>query len=388
MSPTDGVHFREYVETEDRDQTAGLVTLVYRSGNPLAEGDPLVEPGDHAYVAERDGRIVAFFEVLPMQATMPGGSVRCAGIAAVAVRPEERGSGIGRAMMRWALPQLRERGYAMASLYAFRESFYRPIGYEVVGRRFRIVCPQHRLPSVSSDLPVRAAEETEWRLAEPVYKAFASNYSGMNLRSPEQWKTVTRGTGGKTRLYLIGDPAEAYAVVHLQAAFWEQQSVSEVAWSSGAGYRGLLAFFRSLASNKSHLAWFEPGDSPFVARWLDQGVTVCVERWMMSRILDVDAALSALKPHGEGSLGIEVQDPDLPENAGVWTVRWTQGRVEVARGGEPEVWSTIGALTQAAHGEPSAVELAASEMLRCRPEALNRLAALFPRGRAYCMDFF
>ncbi|MCO5297048.1 MAG: GNAT family N-acetyltransferase [Fimbriimonadaceae bacterium] len=388
MSPTDGVRFREYTDAQDREQAAELLSLVYRSGEPLPEDRPLVEGDGHAYVAERDGRILAYFEVLPMRATMPRHPVRCAGIAAVAVRPEARGGGLGREMMRWSLPRLRERGYAMASLYAFRESFYRPVGYEVVGRRFRIVCPQSRLPSVASPLEVRAMDEEGWTLAAPVYEAFASNYSGMNLRSPDQWKTVTRGTGGKTRLFVIGDPAEAYAVVHLQSAFWEQQAVSEVAWSSGAGYNGLLAFFRSLASNKSALAWYEPGDSPFLARSLDQGVQVSLERWMTSRVLDVPTVLAALQPAGEGSLGIDVLDPELPENAGQWTVSWSEDGMETVRGGTPEASASIGALTQAAHGEPCAEELVIAGVMQCQPEARRRLQTLFPRGRAYCMDFF
>lgn len=388
MSPTDGVRFREYEESRDRGQAAELLSLVYRSGEPMPEDRPLVDGEGHAYLAERDGRVLAYFEVLPMRATLPRHPVPCAGIAAVAVRPEARSGGLGRAMMRWALAPLRERGYAMASLYAFRESFYRPVGYEVVGRRFQIVCPHARLPHVSSELAVHAADEEGWQRAAPVYEVFARRYSGMNLRSPEQWKTVTRGTGGKTRLFLIGDPAEAYAVVHLQGAFWEQQRVSEVAWSSKAGYDGLLAFFRSLAANKSHLAWYEPGDSPFLARSLDQGVEVSLERWMMSRALDVPTVLRALKPLGEGTLGIDVLDPAIPEHAGPWTITWSSEGIEAKQGGDAEATLPVGAFTQAAHGEPCAEELLEAGTAQCRPEARPRLAQLFPRGRAYCMDFF
>lgn len=389
MSRIEGVAFREYEEARDREQTADLLALVYRNGEPYPEGHMFVEGDEHGYVAERDGRIVAFFVVGPMQATMPAGPLRCAGIAAVAVRPEARSTGIGRAMMRWAVPQLRERGYSLASLYAFRESFYRPVGYEVVGLRYKIVCPHHRLPRVPSDLPVRAMDEDGWKDAVPVYEAFASRYTGMNLRSPAQWLTVTRGTGGKTRLFVIGEPAQAYAVTHLQSAFWEEQMVSEVAWSSPEGYHGLLAFFRSLCANKTQLAWYEPGDSPFLHRHLDQGIKVSVERWMMSRILDVPTAIAALHPAGSGSLSLEVRDPELPDNAGVWDLRWSEGTIEAKRGsGAPEASASIGALTQALHGEPSAEELLAAGGLECAPQAVARLTDLFPRRRAYCMDFY
>ena len=388
MTPIDGVTFREYEAARDRESAADLLSQVYRSGEPYPDGEDFAADGP-AYVAERDGRVVAFFVVCPMRTTLPTGPVPCAGIAGVAVRPEARGTGVGRAMMRWALPVLRERGYAMASLYAFRESFYRVVGYEVVGRRFKIVCPQHRLPRVTSNLPVRAMDADGWRGALPVYEAFAARYTGMNMRTPAQWMTVTRGTGGKTRLFLIGEPAEAYAVVHLQGAFWEEQTVSEAAWSSPEGYNGLLAFFRSIASNKTHLAWYEPGDSPFLANHLDQGVQVCVERWMMSRILDVPAAVAGLRPAGSGALTLEVSDPDLPECAGVWDVRWSEGSVVVVRGsGAPDATISIGALTQAVHGEPCAEELAVAGAIRCAPESLAALTQLFPRSRAYCMDFY
>lgn len=388
MTPIDGVTFREY-HPSDRASTAELLSLVYRSGEPYAEADPFLEGEESAYVAEKDGRIVAFFEVGPMQATLPRAPVACAGIAAVAVRPEVRSTGIGRAFMRWALPVLRDHGYAMASLYAFRESFYRAVGYEVVGRRFKVVCPQHRLPRVASDLPVRAMDADGWKDAVPVYEAFAARYAGMNMRTPAQWMTVTRGTGGKTRLFLIGEPAEAYAVVHLQSAFWEEQTVSEVAWSTADGYQGLLAFFRSLAANKTRLAWYEPGDSPFVASHMDQGIAVSLERLMMSRILDVPTTLAGLRPVGSGALTFEVRDPDLADGHGVWDVRWADGRVTAERStGTPSASMSIGALTQAVHGEPCAEELAASGAIECASGSLEALVQLFPRGRAYCMDFY
>ena len=52
------------------------------------------------------------------------------GIAAVAVAPEHRGSGIGSRLLRVTLQEGRERGFPLSCLYASTQPLYRRLGFD------------------------------------------------------------------------------------------------------------------------------------------------------------------------------------------------------------------------------------------------------------------
>ena len=86
------------------------------------------------FVGELDGEVLGIFSVVDFTCNRgPDTVLKCAGIAGVAVSPAHRHLGVGSKMMAWAIPHLKAEGYQMASLYGFRESFYRKAGYEVCG---------------------------------------------------------------------------------------------------------------------------------------------------------------------------------------------------------------------------------------------------------------
>lgn len=382
---------REYEDAKDREQTADVFAQVYRSGEPMPADEKVQGEDESVFVAELDGRIVGAFIVEHMQATLAGANaVRCGGIAGVAVRPDARQKGVAGAMMRWAIDRLRSDGYAMSHLYGFRESFYRRLGWEVCGRRLKITCPQHRLPRVESTLEVRELEGLQaWTEVEQTYNAFARQYSGMNLRTRSHWIQATRGTKRLARLYAAGDPAEAYCVVHVQTAFWEEQHISEFAWATPEGYRAMLTFFGNVASNKTAISWHEPSDSPFLSSYLDQGVQVAIVRPIMYRILDIPSALAGLAPAGEGALSLQVTDAEVPANSGAWHVEYGSGRATATPAREGEIEIDVRALSQALLGEPSFEMLLAHGSLRAPSgEEVEAARRLFTPRPTYCMDFF
>ncbi len=89
-------------------------------------------------------------------------------------------------------------------------------------------------------------------------------------------------------IYVCGDPVEAYVVVRLKGDFWVEQDVKEFLWRTDRGYRTMLAFFRSLAMNKSVVTWTEPGASPYIERYYERGANVELLGPVMYRLLDSD----------------------------------------------------------------------------------------------------
>src|SRR5437899_3374119 len=66
-------------------------------------------------VAELDGEVVASLVLYPLLACVRGQRLPLAGVGSVAVSPEHRRRGVGEAMMRGALRELRQSGRALSA---------------------------------------------------------------------------------------------------------------------------------------------------------------------------------------------------------------------------------------------------------------------------------
>lgn len=374
------------MESQDEEGFWTARSLVYNNGLPYSP-EERAKPHGESFVGLVDGRVKGVFNLLEMNATRGEAVLPLRGVSAVGVSPESRRSGVGRAMMDWLPGHLKENGIPLVSLYAFREPFYRRSGYEVCGKRLRIVCPSHRLPKIKSELPVRRLEPGDWRELVPCYKEFAHARSGLHLRSEAMWARVLN-ENRPLAIYALGDPIEAYVAISHKVDFWVEQSVSEFVWSTRRGYEAAIQFLAQLGSNKTSLSWFEPSDSPFYARFLDAHVECRVERPIMFRVCDVPGALAQLKARGMGTFTIAVDDPQVPENRGPWRVTFDEG-ITVEPDTEAELEMDIQTFTQAFLGEPSLLDLAAIGLVEVRNHrSLLAAAAIMPSLPVYCMDFF
>ncbi len=379
-----GLTIREFREA-DTSALSRLWSLAFRSGKPRESDEPIVE-GNSVYVAEVDGEVCGGFTIEHMDATRGDAVLRCGGVAGVAVLPESRFSGIGREMMRFGLERMRSDGYALSSLYPFKEGYYRRLGYEVAGQRFRISVDADRLPAVSSELAIRAGGAGDWEAFAEVYGVFARRYSGMWTRSEMYWRDFLKERSPAGVAYLLGDPAEGYVAVPQLGDFWGETSAREVVWTTPGGYRAALCVLKNLGVNRKRMTWFEPSDSPYLAQFFDYGAAVSLDRQIMFRVVDVAAALGGLRAEAEGEFSVEVLDDGLAENRGPWLVRFGGDGVFVERTDSADFRIGIGAFSQAVLGQPSLDRLAAHGLVSGgNVEAACRLLTPMP---ACCYNFF
>jgi predicted acetyltransferase len=381
-----GVIIRRYTDA-DGEGFRRVRSMAFRSGESIDPEDKLLRDDCIAYVGVDDGQIVAATTVLKMTASKQGLDLPCGGLAAVGVVPEKRRSGIGSKMMAEILPMMRDEGLLMASLYPFRATYYRKFGYEPCGKRYQITCPGHRLPKLEQELEIRQIEVNQKEQIAECYRQFSMRYAGMNKRDDDQW---WRLLGGDTPLavYVAGDPIEAYAVFRLNGDFWVSQQIKELVWNSARGYRSLLSFFRSLSLNKNDVEWREPGDSPYLERYEDQGAVISIWGNIMFRAIDVPKLLATKPVAGEGEFSFKVLDSFMPENVGPWSISFKDGSVQVDQCSEASFELSIGQFTQAFLGEPSLESMIRNGSVAV-PEASRAAAcAYFHAERTYCMDYF
>jgi predicted acetyltransferase len=375
-------------EERDREGFNRIRSMTYRGGNPVLEHENLLPDDCIGFVADREGALPGAFTAIDMTATRGATTFECAGICAVGVLPEERRSGVGSAMMTGGLRLLKDEGYHLASLYAYRESYYRHFGYECCGRTYNISCPLDRLPKINSPLGVRQLAPPEFEQIRPCYGEFARRYSGMNSRAHERF--WPKCDAEPPTVYVAGDPIQAYVIVRMDPTFWIEQPIREFAWTSMEGYRACLELFRGFAINKNSIRWSEPGDSPFLVQYVDQGMDVKAERPAMYRVLDVRACLESLPSEVDGSFILQVDDREMPENIGPWRVECFGGRVEVAKTSDvPDVEMDVKQFAQALLGEPSLADLLRMGLATPgRTAAVQIALSLLPPSPTYCLDHF
>lgn len=374
-------------EPNDEEGFFSVINVTYNDGLPVPPERRMVNFADR-YLAEVDGRVAGVFGVLPISATRGAATVPCGGVAGVAVAPDQRKGGIGLQMMGWLPRYLKQHGVPLASLYAFRETFYRKAGYEVCGQRLRLTVPSHRLPKVQSELPIQVLTPDHWQKLVSCYSKFAHERSGLHIRNEKMWLRVL-AENKPLAIYALGDPIEAYVAVSHKVDFWVDQSVSEVVWSTRRGYEAAIAFLAQLGINKTSLSWYEPSDSPYLSRFMDQGVQVEVTRPIMFRMCDVVGGLQLLKPTTEGSFTFSVVDPFVPENEGPWKVEFGGGEVRVTPAASADFTMPIQQFAGAFLGAPGLATLVRQGLVDvANPMAVETALRLLPEQAVYCMDFF
>lgn len=368
---------------EDRDSDGfwKVRDLTYNNGQPTPPENRNRITSD--FVAEEDGQIMGAFSILDLTCTREDrANLKCAGIAGVAVAPMHRHLGVGSAMMAWAVPYMRSQGYHIASLYGFRESFYRKFGYEVCGKRLEIEVPSHRLPRIKPELPVRLLDWEDYAPLKDCQAAFARRYTGMNIREDMHWKRVLND---KRVIYAVGDPVEAYAILTHNWEFWEPQLVGEIAYSTIRGYKSIIAVLSQICINKTSLKWYDTIDSPYLQTFTDQGVIAQDVRRVMYRLLDVPAAMEALSPTNGGAFSMEIKDDLIPENAGSWRVEDNGAKVTCQRVDSADLYGDIQAWTVAYLGDPGIQRGVIEER---EVGALSAAAKILTPSIAHCQEFF
>lgn len=369
---------------EDLPIAARLLSSVYANGDPVTEL-PELDAHTRVFLGRVEGKDRFVAKVLDF-ATMRGsyGPMRTAGIAAVGVDPCARGEGIGLACLSELLRRLASEGYLLSSLWPFRESFYRKLGFTPCGWHWKITAPTNRIPFFDSPLEASEIDPSEFEQLRPCHEAWIRSFSGSPARSDGQWKKRFGKLTPRVFVFRGDAGIEAYLWAR-SAEFWGQLVVGELAYSTPVGYRSALAMIRSLCANQSSATWSEPPDSPFLAQFLDQGVKAERHRESMMRVLDVPGCLAVLPSAAPYSM--QVHDPLLERNRSAWMIEpGTKGSlVRPSDQGEFEI--RIDQLSSAVMGSPSMDELVRHGAIsRC--EASARAASHLASNQVFLADFF
>lgn len=299
-------------------------------------------------VGEVDGALVASLVLVPFTAFVRGSRVPVRGIGGVAVSPEHRRRGIGEALVRAALREMRQRGDAFSMLYSFRADFYQRLGYGLIERSLMLSTPPTLIPASPEMRRVRRSRLPDRPLVEQLYARLAEERGHFAFeRRPEWWSrrlwdhegdwVVYERTRGRIEGYL------QYQVDSVDGPWKLVINVNEMMASTPDAQRGLWGYLHGLRDQAVEVTALVPDDFVWPVAVADPAnlrgeMKLFGHRSRghagyggMLRVVDVKAAFEALPVAREarGEVAFEVKDDVLPANQRVWRVHASGGRLEV-----------------------------------------------------------
>jgi predicted acetyltransferase len=336
----------------DIETLVDLSLRAYRVSSAEARRDFF---GDHprfglrdVRVGELDGEIVAALVLYPLHAYVRGEKLPVTGIGSVAVSPEHRRRGVGEALVRASLREMRQRGDALSMLYAFRGDFYRRFGWGLIETPIMLSVPPALLPASEESRRVRRLRLPDRPLVQQLYDRYARERGHFALaRRAEWWERRLWGYEGEWIVYeRRRGQIEGYLHVQVDAGDgpWKLVlTVNEFVALTPDAHRGLTGYLHGLRDQAVELVMSTPPDAPWAAELADAAnlrgeMKLGVVRssghagyGAMLRLVEVKSALESLPvaPHARGELLLDVRDELIPSNERAWRVHARDGRLSV-----------------------------------------------------------
>jgi len=389
-----------------RSEAADLAVVSQILADAFTPGDDL--DGIHAWTDVAgidglrtitvDGRIVGTMRQFEMGQYFGGKRVELVGIAGVAVAPECRASGIGQVLMREGLRELHDRGVPISTLYASASAFYRKVGYETAGALFRASVPASLLPRTACPLTIREFTPDDFENVRACYERFAQRHDGYLSRGKYVWDRVQAPRSKPARGYVFvadGGTIEGY-IFHRQELGGQSESlftlnVTDLCAVTPAARDTLFAYLRGFSSINGTVT-FESGPMhPLVLGLVQQRIELkIVEHWML-RITHLRNAIEqrGYPSHANAEISFHLIDELLPDNAGDWTLRVSNGSGILEPGGTPAMTIDAKAFASMYTGFASAHDLRTWAHLACEDEStLDACNAIFRGPSPSMADMF
>jgi predicted acetyltransferase len=359
-------------------------------------------PLERMHAARQDGLVVGGAGAFPFELTVPGGTVRTAGVTVVGTYPTHRRRGVLRSMMRAQLDDVHERGEPLALLWASEETIYGRFGYGMASLVCEMTLPSgHAAYAAPLELEgtVRLVERDEaLRVFPRVWNKVRRGIPGMLGRTETWWsERVLFDQPGEPpkRLVLLerGGRPEGYAIYRHRTK-WEKGvsdsdlEVGEVVALDGRPTAELWRYLLDIDWAARITARLLPVDHPLVQLLATpRRMRLRIGDGLWARLVDVGEALTARTYATDGAVVFDVVDAFCPWNEGRW--RLADGRARRSRSAA-QLRCDVSALGAAYLGGFSFGELVrGGRVEELRRGAAARADAIFGRTRApWCPEIF
>jgi len=365
----------------------------------------LADPGPDRVIGSFDdtGRAVAGSRLVAFGQWFGGQRVSMAGFSPVAVAPEHRNRGLGRAVTAGHYGDMRDRGEVAAGLFPSSVALYRSVGFELAGGYVERRIPSVHLQAIraGAEVVVRLADEEDVPGVRACYERIAPTRHGHLDRPEEMWRRKVPFDLAGLHLYVVEDLTAArptiagYAVYrHVKARHPYDYAIQliELMADDPDVSAALWRVVGSSGTQAPHVTVVgAPDDAVFLQLPMADPTAVRSEiRWMV-RLVDAPGAIAArgYRRSARARVDLQIVDPDAPWNAGRRVLDVGDGGASLALGGAGTVEASIGGLSSLWAGYASARTLATTGLLRSSdPAALDDLDEVFAGPPPTLLDFY
>lgn len=305
---------------------------VARTFGTAADNDAVART-QHAVDASRalgawdGGHPVATAIALGTSLTVPGGTrLPAAGVSMVTVAPTHRRRGLLSSMMATLLEDARDRGEAVAMLYASAGGIYRRFGFGIAAHSIELTVPPAARPAgrPAAGAPLRLLGPDAARVALPaIDEAVAARTVGAVGVPPLIWANLGHADpGGQPPLQtaVLGTPgAERGYVTYRVAVDWRERAPAAadgtltVEHLAGVDAQAVLTLWDFVLQVDLVARWearMRPVDDPLLLAAADPlAIGAAADEPLWLRLLDVPTALRGRRWTGSGALILAVVDP-------------------------------------------------------------------------------
>lgn len=386
------------------DETAVKALWAYcfeRPGDPFFDWyfQEVYHPRE-VLVGEKGGRIACDLHLRPYTIALRGREQAADYIVGVATHPAARGRRLAGCLLAEAFRASRAEGKWVDILMPSDGSFYYPLGFAYYAHQWERGAAPLYLARIG-EKPLRASvlEGTAgWMVLDGIYRAYTRGRHGYTVRTEAGWERRIRGQLTEGYIAVVYD--EAGPAGYLFYSIGDRKlTVSEMAFSSEAGRRGLYAYMAGHMGSVDSCLWQEPEDDRSYLYWPGGAEHTYIRNrtfpYMMARITDGERAFdgAAADPSLAGEAVIRIEDGLLPENTGQYALSAAGGIISAARtGAAPSFVMDIAAAAEMLFGAMDAADLLRYGRMRPLgeedPAALDFLTKAFPREKNWINEWY
>lgn len=340
-------------------------------------------------VIRHQGEIVGGLAILELGQWYGGECVPMAGIAAVGVAPEHRGSGAALELLRQSLREIYQRGLPISTLYASTQRLYRKVGYEQGGSRCFWEMATNSIELSDRTLPMQPVTELDHKVFHELYHQQAKVTNGYLARSQAIWEEVIKPP---VYAYLIGKETQPEGYIIFKQRQENNSNLMEIEdWVllTTAAVRRFWTFISDHRSQIAMVRWRHSTVNYLTLPLPEQTAKIIHSRHWMLRVVDVCTLEKRGYPQNlAAELHLEIQDDLIAENNGKFVLRVSNGRGEVAKGGKGELKLNIKGLSPLYTGFFTPAQLQLTGYLQATESALSVATQMFAGSSPWMADFF
>ena len=304
----------------------------------------------------------------------------------------------------------REEEVVLSYLYPFSYRFYNQFGYARGAQAKKVKIDLSRLPrnwrSAVKGQGILVTQENRVKLLPEFYTVFrryTSEYNCITMNEDIEFRFVLEAdpsvNGEYVYLYLSEDGSPKGYMSYSKSVSDGGRDIlcKRFAYADSEGLRGLLSIAQNCAADHKHIIFTIPENrnvEPVLDEFAGDSVHQETIRLGQVRVIKVKRALELAEYNGSGEVTFGITDKMLPQNEGIYVVRYKDGKAENV---QYEPFSTtdvkvpvllVDRFSEFICNNYPVQDLIDAEDCQASPEELQSLDKVFIRRKAFICEYF